>query len=441
MIFQSSWPQHRPYLDAFTRGLIADSVIDAAVARVLRAKFELGLFERPYVDRGQRRVLERPREPSRARARGGAGVDRAAAERARRAAALAATVRSIAVIGDDAMEARLGGYSGPGNAEVSILDGIRAKVGAGTCGRSVCARAGSHHARVRRRPRRAAVVDRGRSRSAGLSAEYFDNNRLEGEPRVRRSRRAGRFRLDAQLARARDSVRLVLGALDRHAHGAAERRRRASASRATTAIACTSTARSSSTTGRSSRTARTSVDGLAAAWHARTTSRLEYFESTGNARVKLVWDAGVTARLAREDRQRGRARAAERRRDRRRRDRGRRVPRSRVARAARTSGGADPRGRGDAASRSSSCSSAAARSRCRGSIVSDAVVDAWYPGEAGGTRSPTCCSAMQPGGPAADHVPDGRRPAAAPLQPQADRPRRRLPRPHGSAAVSRSASA
>src|SRR5689334_23905827 len=45
VIFQSSWPQHRPYLDAFQRHLIPDSVIDTAVARVLRAKFELGLFE------------------------------------------------------------------------------------------------------------------------------------------------------------------------------------------------------------------------------------------------------------------------------------------------------------------------------------------------------------------------------------------------------------
>src|SRR5262249_21127365 len=42
VIFQSSWPQHRPYLDAFKRGLIPDSVVDSAVARVLRAKFELG---------------------------------------------------------------------------------------------------------------------------------------------------------------------------------------------------------------------------------------------------------------------------------------------------------------------------------------------------------------------------------------------------------------
>ena len=84
VIFQSSWPQHRPYLDAFRRGLIADSVIDAAVARVLRAKFELGLFERPYVDADSAAYWNGHARPSRARARGGARVDRAAEERAGR---------------------------------------------------------------------------------------------------------------------------------------------------------------------------------------------------------------------------------------------------------------------------------------------------------------------------------------------------------------------
>ncbi len=50
VVFQSSYGQQRPYLEAFRRGLVAQPVIDAAVARVLRAKFELGLFEHPYVD-------------------------------------------------------------------------------------------------------------------------------------------------------------------------------------------------------------------------------------------------------------------------------------------------------------------------------------------------------------------------------------------------------
>jgi beta-glucosidase len=49
----------------------------------------------------------------------------------RRTLPLSPRARSVAVIGTDAVEGRLGGYSGPGNAKVSILDGIRAKVGRG----------------------------------------------------------------------------------------------------------------------------------------------------------------------------------------------------------------------------------------------------------------------------------------------------------------------
>jgi beta-glucosidase len=113
VIFQSSYEQHRPYLDAFARGLIVDSVIDAAVARVLAVKFGLGLFERPYVD------------PDAAARANGSAEHRALARHAARASIvllrntrgilpLDRSPGAIAVIGTDAVEARLGGYSGPG---------------------------------------------------------------------------------------------------------------------------------------------------------------------------------------------------------------------------------------------------------------------------------------------------------------------------------------
>src|SRR5688572_12111633 len=127
VVFQSSYGQQRPYLDAFQRGLIAPAIIDAAVTRVLRAKFELGLFENPYVD---------PAEA--ARANGAAehlALAREAARKSivllkneREALPMATTVRRLAVIGVDAAEARLGGYSGPGVAPITILDAIRSKL-------------------------------------------------------------------------------------------------------------------------------------------------------------------------------------------------------------------------------------------------------------------------------------------------------------------------
>ena len=69
VVFQSSYGQQRPYLDAFQRGLIAPAIIDAAVARVLRAKFELGLFEQPVRRRRRPRVRTATRITSRSRAK------------------------------------------------------------------------------------------------------------------------------------------------------------------------------------------------------------------------------------------------------------------------------------------------------------------------------------------------------------------------------------
>ncbi len=50
VVFQSSYPQYRPYLAAFERGLVPQAVMDSSVARVLRVKFQLGLFDHPFVD-------------------------------------------------------------------------------------------------------------------------------------------------------------------------------------------------------------------------------------------------------------------------------------------------------------------------------------------------------------------------------------------------------
>jgi len=289
VIFQSSWAQHRPYLDAFRRGLIADSVIDAAVARVLRAKFELGLFERPYVD------------PDTAASWNGRASHRALALEAARASIvllrnehatlpLSSRVASVAVIGPDATEARLGGYSGPGNSKVSILDGIRARLGKAGVVRYAPGpgRIAPDHVVVPA-AQLATVVD-GRP-VGGLSAEYFANNRLEGTPRVRRVdpqidfgwtlsspapeipfdwysvRWTGSLTVPGTGARrlgveGNDGYRLYLdGALlidnwRKQSYG-------------------------------------TRMANVALRAGTRHEVRLEYFESTGNARVKLVWDAGI----------------------------------------------------------------------------------------------------------------------------------------------------
>jgi beta-glucosidase len=175
VVFQSSWPQHRPYLDAFRAGRIAGQVIDSAVARVLRVKFGLGLFEHPYAN------------PDSAERWNGDASHRALAREAARASMvllknergvlpLRRELRSVAVIGADAAEARLGGYSGPGIRKVSIRDGIRAKLGDGARVHYVAGpgRTSPEHT----------VIEAAHFGSAGLTGSYYDNNRLDGEPRI-----------------------------------------------------------------------------------------------------------------------------------------------------------------------------------------------------------------------------------------------------------------
>ncbi len=109
-----------------TAGRVPAALVDEAVARVLRAKFLLGLFEIPYVA-----PEPQPELPA----------DRELAKRAAEEAIVllkndkgllpldASRLKSIAVIGPNAASCRLGGYSGVPDRTVSVLDGIRARAG------------------------------------------------------------------------------------------------------------------------------------------------------------------------------------------------------------------------------------------------------------------------------------------------------------------------
>ncbi|HVF45134.1 MAG TPA: glycoside hydrolase family 3 N-terminal domain-containing protein [Pyrinomonadaceae bacterium] len=113
-------------------GKVSEALIDRAVARNLRAKFLLGLFENPYVD------VERA-----ARVTDSAEHRALAAEAARRSITLLKNdnnvlpldrraLKSIAVVGPNANRAHLGGYTDPTPARgVSVLEGVTKKVGAG----------------------------------------------------------------------------------------------------------------------------------------------------------------------------------------------------------------------------------------------------------------------------------------------------------------------
>jgi beta-glucosidase len=117
--------------DLVRQGRLSEGVLDQAVRHVLRLKFELGLFENPYGDVDKAMQL--------------AGLDSSKAlalKSAKESIVLLKNdgpilplakdkYKTIAVIGPNAASARLGSYSGDPLYKVSILDGIKNKVGAG----------------------------------------------------------------------------------------------------------------------------------------------------------------------------------------------------------------------------------------------------------------------------------------------------------------------
>jgi beta-glucosidase len=117
--------------DLVKNGRLSESVLDHAVARILRAKFLAGLFDDPYVDPDRaEKVSNTPEHQA------------VALEAARRAIVLLKNegallpldrkrLKTIAVIGPNAKGVRLGGYSSVPGRGVDILDGITQKAGSG----------------------------------------------------------------------------------------------------------------------------------------------------------------------------------------------------------------------------------------------------------------------------------------------------------------------
>ncbi|MDQ2747562.1 MAG: glycoside hydrolase family 3 C-terminal domain-containing protein, partial [Acidobacteriota bacterium] len=121
---------YKTLVEQVKAGTIPESLIDQAVSRILYQKFQLGLFENPYVDVNKAvQMMDTPE-------------DRALAlETAKKSIVLLKNqnnilpldktkLKSIAVIGPNANRAHLGGYTDPKPPRtVSILDGVKTKVG------------------------------------------------------------------------------------------------------------------------------------------------------------------------------------------------------------------------------------------------------------------------------------------------------------------------
>ena len=179
VIFQTDYNHYKLFIPPFLNGEIDTARINDAVSRVLKAKFELGLFEHPYVSEDSIKALMKD-QSHKAIAKQAALESIVLLKNDKNVLPLNKNTKTIAVIGEEATAARLGGYSGVGNSKVSILDGIKQKAintkvlyteGAGIKSDEwvVVSSTYLHH-----------------TNEEGLHAEYFNNINLTGTPTVKR---------------------------------------------------------------------------------------------------------------------------------------------------------------------------------------------------------------------------------------------------------------
>jgi len=124
VFFQTDYSHWELFYPAFENALIDIKDIDDAVRRVLRAKFELGLFENPYVDEKEAGI-ENNSPDKREICRKAARESFVLLKNDNEVLPIDKNkIKSIALIGAEMKSARLGGYSGPGCDKISIYDGI-----------------------------------------------------------------------------------------------------------------------------------------------------------------------------------------------------------------------------------------------------------------------------------------------------------------------------
>ena len=184
VIFQTSYDHYPLFWEAFEKGMIDEDKIDEAVRRVLRLKFKLGLFENPYAVADEAVKWNGCRE-HREIAKTAAQESIVLLKNANNKLPMNKEVKSIAVIGVDADEARPGGYSGPGNNPMSILQGIKNKVGQTSQIKYApgCGRASVDYAII---PNSNLYFYKEGKKHEGLIGEYFNNIDLSGEPALTR---------------------------------------------------------------------------------------------------------------------------------------------------------------------------------------------------------------------------------------------------------------
>ena len=183
VIFQTSYDHYPLFFEAFEKGMIDETAINNSVRRVLKAKFDLGLFEDPYVDVREAEKWNNS-EAHKKLARKAAVESVVLLKNENSVLPIKKDIRSIALIGADANNVRLGGYSGPGNDLVSIRKGL--EMANSNVKISFSEGVGLENNEFKVIPEEHFFHEEHGELKAGLSAAYYNNTDLSGDPALKR---------------------------------------------------------------------------------------------------------------------------------------------------------------------------------------------------------------------------------------------------------------
>ncbi len=182
VIFQTSIQHQALFIPPFLNKQIEQKRLDDAVSRVLTAKFELGLFDQPYINESlasDTSFFKAHQQLAREAAR-----ESMVLLKNQSSTLPISQATSIALIGMDATEDRLGGYSGPGNQKITILQGLQDKMGKDRVQFAPGpGRTGKHPVPV---PAAALTHSNNGKQYNGLAAKYYHNIDLSGDPALQR---------------------------------------------------------------------------------------------------------------------------------------------------------------------------------------------------------------------------------------------------------------
>jgi beta-glucosidase len=114
------------------QGRVSEASVDRAVARVLRTKFETGLFDDPYVDPDYAEKVTNSSEHQQLALKAAHEAIVLLKNQGNLLPLGKSKYRHVAVIGPNAADVHLGGYSNNPGRGVSVLEGIKQKLGAGS---------------------------------------------------------------------------------------------------------------------------------------------------------------------------------------------------------------------------------------------------------------------------------------------------------------------